>query len=76
MHVVQSLFHECLLSFGICMQVFCFNFSSPASHIVIILVKKDSCDGGVAGDVGDKLRVVDHLAFSCDGIIVSHSCVG
>ena len=41
-------------------------------HNIIILVNEDSCDGWVAGYVGDKLWVIDELAFSRDGIVVSH----
>ena len=73
--VAQSIFHEFLLSFGICMQVRCFYIITLIVYLPIILVNEDSCDGWVACDIGDKLRVVDQLAFSGDGIIERHGCV-
>ena len=54
------------------MQVRCFYLLQHMVHNIIILVNEDSCDGWVAGYVGDKLWVIDELAFSRDGIVVSH----
>ena len=57
------------------MKVRCFYFLHLIVHIIIILVNEDSCDEWVAGDVSDKLWVIWELAFSGNGIVVSHGRV-
>ena len=58
------------------MQVLFFYFFGLVKHITIIFVDEDCCDLRVAGDVGDKLWVIDELAIGGDVIVVGHGWVG